>query len=133
MYPDTIIGVLLISAVAIADVKVTQSPGNIEITEGQEFQISCTFTTSSNVTQYGITWYKAVAGCENCNVMNTSEEFIGRVLDKHDDVSKSKQLIVMDAKQNDSGIYYCEVVVMRAGNGRGKGTRVTVNGTWLFC
>ncbi|XP_038670994.1 natural cytotoxicity triggering receptor 3-like [Scyliorhinus canicula] len=127
MYPDTIIGVLLISAAAIADVKVTQSPGNIEITEGQEFQISCTFTPFS-IKLYAITWSKAVIGSQNCKVTNTSEEFIGRVLYKHDKVSKSSQLIVMDTKQNDFGIYYCEVQVMNAGNGSGKGTRVTVNG-----
>ncbi|XP_072329666.1 uncharacterized protein [Scyliorhinus torazame] len=125
MYSEIIIRVLLISAVAIADLKVIQKPKLIEITEGEEFQIFCNFTASTMPNSYGITWYKQLLGRENRTVTNKSEEFIGRILENYDTFSKSKQLTVIDATQNDSGIYYCKVdcVTFR---GTGMGTRVTV-------
>ncbi|XP_072329400.1 natural cytotoxicity triggering receptor 3-like [Scyliorhinus torazame] len=96
--------------------------------EGEVFQIVCKFTASVRSRGYAINWYKQVLGRERCRVTNNSEEFIGRVLEKSDDSSKSDQITVIAAKQNDSGIYYCEIVLMGVGKGTGKGTRVTVNG-----
>ncbi|XP_041068169.1 natural cytotoxicity triggering receptor 3-like isoform X2 [Carcharodon carcharias] len=126
MYPDTILGVLLISAVAAADIKVTQSPPVIELTEGEEFQLTCTFTTPETTTLFAVAWYKEVLDCESCKVMNKSGEFIGRVLEESQISLRRNQVTVMDARQNDSGIYYCEIESIQFGKGTGTGTRVTV-------
>ncbi|XP_078422738.1 uncharacterized protein LOC144695678 isoform X2 [Cetorhinus maximus] len=126
MFPDTIIGALLIFAVAAADIKVTQSPRVIEITEGGEFQLLCTLTELKAETVLAVKWYKEVLGCEICKVMNKSGEFIGRVLEENQSSLRWFQITVMDARQNDSGIYYCEIDSIQFGKGNGTGTRVTV-------
>ncbi|XP_072329665.1 uncharacterized protein [Scyliorhinus torazame] len=128
MHLNIIIGVLLISGVVIAYVNVTQRPESLKITEGEGFQLFCKFTASNMIRLYGITWYKQVLGCENCTVTMKSEEYIGRELEKYDNYSKTYCINVMNATQNDSGIYYCDVDVMSVGKGTGMGTRVTVNG-----
>ncbi|XP_078075389.1 uncharacterized protein LOC144497825 [Mustelus asterias] len=126
MYP--VMGVLLISAVAVADVKVTQSPGIIDVIEGGQFQMSCTFTASNVSPVFGFSWYKQASGHEKSCVTNTSEEFVGRVLKKHGQFLNISQITVMEANRNDSGIYYCEVDSPEFGKGAGMGTQVTVKG-----
>ncbi|XP_067865595.1 uncharacterized protein [Heterodontus francisci] len=120
----TLIGVLLISAAALADIKVTQSPQNIEVRAGMKIHLSCSFNRFAEFRIFSHHWYKQGLGREKSAVTNTSAEFIGRVL-KETQGSKTN-ITILDAKQNDSGTYYCEVEIFNFARGTGIGTRVTV-------
>uniref|UniRef100_UPI00398E708F uncharacterized protein isoform X1 n=2 Tax=Pristiophorus japonicus TaxID=55135 RepID=UPI00398E708F len=130
MHPDTIIVMLLTSAVTIADIQVTQSPRNIEVTEGMQFHLYCVFTASAMPAVAAYTWYKQGPGHEKSYVKNTSGEFYARVLEqdvKSFEANKNASITIMGAKRNDSGLYYCEVDLFD-GRDTGKGTLVRVKG-----
>ncbi|XP_067865303.1 natural cytotoxicity triggering receptor 3-like [Heterodontus francisci] len=122
---------LLFSRVTASGVTVIQEPRSVSVTEGKTLHLSCSFIVntalSGNNPIGSLIWYKDFRTsivCNNCT------EYIGRVQktgSRPFREFKNGSVTITGVKLNDTGRYYCEVVLNIGGKGTGEGTEVTVN------
>ncbi|XP_059827209.1 uncharacterized protein LOC132394821 [Hypanus sabinus] len=105
---------------------IKQSPEQLTVTEGGTAQLSCSYINKINDAKKlvgAITWYKDE---EYRIVSNKSSGFHGRVRTSSAARILSQSIQIVNVRMNDTGKYYCRVVLFGQEDHFGKGAQVTV-------
>ncbi|XP_041068138.1 uncharacterized protein LOC121291130 isoform X2 [Carcharodon carcharias] len=95
---------------------------------GQTVHIPCSFTANVNKAIGSYQWYQG--GRNGIEVSNETAEYRGRILKSGEDFMQTRDTSIRlrDVRVNDSGLYYCKVILMQLGEEYGAGTKLTVRG-----
>ncbi|XP_041068276.1 uncharacterized protein LOC121291272 [Carcharodon carcharias] len=99
--------------------------------EGQTVLLSCDYTANISKPIGSYSWYK---GARNgTEVSNRTAVYRGRVYRASMDFASTgdASIFIKDVGVNDSGVYYCEVVMLQLGVEYGAGTQLTVRSSVL--
>ncbi|XP_041068140.1 uncharacterized protein LOC121291130 isoform X4 [Carcharodon carcharias] len=93
---------------------------------GQTVHIPCSFTANVNKAIGSYQWYQG--GRNGIEVSNETAEYRGRILKSGEDFMQTRDTSIRlrDVRVNDSGLYYCKVILMQLGEEYGAGTKLTV-------
>nr|QTT61904.1 natural cytotoxicity triggering receptor 3 [Ginglymostoma cirratum] len=109
--------------------QVYQEPLYIEATEGETAHFLCTYNASHDQVVGAFSWHKDIKnGTGDAKVTNKSAKFLGRIIQVDRPSFRTNgnaSIAITNLKQDDSGIYYCQVILFFEEE-FGPGTRLTV-------
>nr|QTT61898.1 natural cytotoxicity triggering receptor 3 [Ginglymostoma cirratum] len=115
----------VLSAAAVENITVIQSPNSLTKTPGQAARLGCTYEGPSGIGSY--TWHR---GNKRGNeVSNNTAEFRGRVFSASQGDFRDRRdasIRIIDLKPEDTGFYICEVVFLGMREAYGTGTTLIV-------
>ncbi|XP_038671255.1 uncharacterized protein LOC119975535 [Scyliorhinus canicula] len=99
---------------------------------GQDVHIPCNFTVNITKVIGSYKWFKDSRN--GTQVFNETKEYRGRIYRSKEDFlhARDASILIRDVRVNDSGVYYCQVMVMQRGEEYGAGTWLTVRDVQLI-
>ncbi|XP_077312683.1 natural cytotoxicity triggering receptor 3-like [Lithobates pipiens] len=114
-------------SIALTNLDVTQSPSSLIVAQGDQAKLSCLFSASEHHVKGAVSWYRTAP--EENTISHHEVPLRGRFSLTYPRAFLSEgdgSLIISNVSGEDSGIYYCKVLMWEKEEEQGNGTHLIV-------